>query len=350
MRNSGRASVNALNGYLINLGHMRAKIGDKPLVSIAKQDVEDALGQIRVERKLSGTTMNKIFGVTKRVFTYAVNSDWLVRNPCAAIDAPRINKDIKRRALSDEECALFAQRLDRAEVEAIAEFNEKERSAVSNQNTENRSIVWGISDISCIIALCLELATGMRRPEVCGLTWANVDIPGRTITVRQSAIEEKASKGSYAIKVKETKTHAGTNRLTFDEATASHLVYWKIIQKDMLSRITREGESLEQTEDTPVLISDKGTVLPPSRITAWWGQPGKKGFRNQIGFPDLVMHELRHTQATQLLGNGVDIKTVQHRLGHAKASLTLDMYAHAIPANDREAAAIMGGLTGTAAR
>ena len=89
---------------------------------------------------------------------------------------------------------------------------------------------------------------------------------------------------------------------------------------------------------------------PPSRTTAWWGQPGKKGFRNQIGFPDLVMHELRHTQATQLLGNGVDIKTVQHRLGHAKASLTLDMYAHAIPANDREAAAIMGGLTGTAAR
>ena len=55
-------------------------------------------------------------------------------------------------------------------------------------------------------------------------------------------------------------------------------------------------------------------------------------------------HELRHTQATQLLGAGVDLKTVQARMGHAKASHTLDLYAHAIPANDRDAANIMGSL------
>ena len=45
-----------------------------------------------------------------------------------------------------------------------------------------------------------------------------------------------------------------------------------------------------------------------------------------------------HTQATLLIGNGADIKTVQHRLGHKKASTTLDMYAHALPENDRKAA------------
>lgn len=58
-------------------------------------------------------------------------------------------------------------------------------------------------------------------------------------------------------------------------------------------------------------------------------------------------HELRHTQATLLIGQGADIKTVQHRLGHSSASLTMDVYAHAIPANDEVAAGIMGDVLGS---
>lgn len=351
MRNSGRASENALNGYLCNLRHMRAIIGKKELVAITKQDVEDALGRIRNERGLSGTSMRKIYGVTKRVFTYSVNSDWLVRNPCATIDAPRNNEVVNRRSLSEQECQLFAERLDWAEIDAVNAFNAKERRVVTEDNARDRSSVWGISNVSCIIALRLELATGMRRSEVCGLTWAAVDLERRIVTVRQNVIEEKgtARRGKRTLRVKSTKTSAGVRQISIDKATASHLVYWKMLQKDMLGRITKDGEQLTQTEDTPVCISDKGGVLPPSRITSWWGSPSQPGFRHQIGFPDLVMHELRHTQATMLLGKGVDIKTVQHRLGHAKATLTLDMYAHAIPANDHEAAQVMGKLTDTGA-
>lgn len=60
--------------------------------------------------------------------------------------------------------------------------------------------------------------------------------------------------------------------------------------------------------------------------------------------PRLRFHELRHTQASQLLASGVDVKTVQTRLGHSSASLTLDWYAHALPENDRKAARIIGDL------
>ena len=67
-------------------------------------------------------------------------------------------------------------------------------------------------------------------------------------------------------------------------------------------------------------------------------------FRDVLGFPELNMHELRHTQATLTLGNGVDIKTVQTRLRHSRASVALDMYAHAIPANDKAAADLMGAI------
>ena len=56
------------------------------------------------------------------------------------------------------------------------------------------------------------------------------------------------------------------------------------------------------------------------------------------------MHELRHTTATLMLGNGIDVKTVQTGLGHSRASVTLDQYAHAIPANDKAAADLMGSI------
>ena len=56
------------------------------------------------------------------------------------------------------------------------------------------------------------------------------------------------------------------------------------------------------------------------------------------------MDLLRHTQATQLIANGVDIKTVQNRLGHASPTLTMSFYAHALPENDQRAAALIGSL------
>ena len=60
------------------------------------------------------------------------------------------------------------------------------------------------------------------------------------------------------------------------------------------------------------------------------------------GYRGYNFHELRHTQATLLIGSGADINTVQHRLGHSTASLTMDIYAHAIAQNDRDAADTIG--------
>ncbi|WP_206214728.1 tyrosine-type recombinase/integrase [Adlercreutzia sp. ZJ176] len=55
-----------------------------------------------------------------------------------------------------------------------------------------------------------------------------------------------------------------------------------------------------------------------------------KLFRKDNDFADLKFHELRHTQATQLLANGVDMKTVQTRMGHANASITLNWHVHSV--------------------
>ena len=110
--------------------------------------------------------------------------------------------------------------------------------------------------------------------------------------------------------------------------------YWKQRQAKELAKL-----DIEVTEDTPVCCTDVGSMMRVDNFETWWSN-----WRKTQGFDGLKFHELRHTQATVLLANGVDVKTVQTRLGHANPSITRGWYAHAIPENDHEAADIFGNL------
>src|SRR5262249_14291849 len=66
--------------------------------------------------------------------------------------------------------------------------------------------------------------------------------------------------------------------------------------------------------------------------------------RDELGLTGVRLHDLRHFNATNLLANGTDVRTVSGRLGHADASTTLNIYAHFMQRADREAAALVGGL------
>lgn len=176
----------------------------------------------------------------------------------------------------------------------------------------------------------IGLATGMRRGEVFALSWENVDLERRTLRVCQSI--------TYERQIKTPKTQAGIRTLAIDATTASHLATWKERQAAELAKI-----GVKQTGKTPVCCSDTGSWYRIDTFDNWW-----RAWRKEHGFEGLKFHELGHTQATQLLANGVDVKTVQTRLGHASASITLGWYAHAIPEKDHEAADLLGAiLSGT---
>ena len=122
--------------------------------------------------------------------------------------------------------------------------------------------------------------------------------------------------------------------ISIDTKTAQHLRTWKERQKQYLQTL-----EAPQRPETPVCCSEVGGFLDVKNLGAWWHR-----WREEAGFPDLKFHELRHTQATQLLAAGMDVKTVQARLGHASASLTLNQYAHAVPEKDRECAEMIEQL------
>ena len=96
---------------------------------------------------------------------------------------------------------------------------------------------------------------------------------------------------------------------------------------------------IKQGDRTPVCCTDVGGLYDPTNFERWWS-----AFRKAHGFPTLKFHELRHTQATQLLANGVDVKTVQARLGHSDPGLTLRQYTRALSKNDEAASALFDEL------
>ncbi|MBP3883579.1 MAG: site-specific integrase [Olsenella sp.] len=361
-----------LKSYATHLSYMAEHFGHKPIAQVTEEDVREALRKTVRSRHLSDTTAHVIFAVTKRVFTFARKKGKITVNPCEDLRAPRPNELVDRNSLQPEECALIRATLDRDEKEAYAAFREKEQRQRGYDrfkgSDDDRASLRGLVEISNILAVRLMLATGMRRGEVLGLAWSAVNFATKQIKVVQALAIQKIEddedslddemqrievkrlrSGKSCLVIKRPKTKKGIRTLFVDDDTLAHLREWKKFQARAfrLIRIDEDGNAidLKQTRNTPVFCSSHGGWYDPSHLNRWWaGTPYREGYREKLGFPDLKLHEFRHTQATMLLGNGVDVKTVQTRLGHAKSSHTLDLYAHAIPANDQAAANIMASI------
>ena len=327
-RTAGKASERTLADGRRWLRHVEKHLGSTPLKDITAPMVEAAYASIRKERNLSGTSMNHMHTLLKNVFQKAIDYDYIYKNPCAHVEVPKRN-DPQRKSLTERQSVSLMAAVDAAEQEAYEEIADKESRREYREKhgiARERNAFRGLHHIGNIMAVRLGLATGMRRGEVFGLIWGNVDLDRRTIRVCQSL--------TYKDEIKHPKTQAGIRTLAIDLTTVSHLARWKKHQAESLEKI-----GVSQTENTPVCCSDVGTWYRIDNFEHWWND-----WRKSHGFADLKFHELRHTQATQLLANGVDVKTVQTRLGHANASITLGWYAHAIPEKDHEAADLLGSI------
>lgn len=332
METNNAATPATLKQYRCRLQYVEDVIGTRKVATLKQADIEKALKAVKERHDLSNTSMNKVYQVVRRVLAYAANVGAIVRNPTDGMTAPKIDKVVTRRSLTTDEISRFGKCLDRDIQEAYSDYDAKEsRRANWGRNMFGRTALRGLSSLSNLLAVRLLLASGMRRGEALGLTWGNVDFANGQVHILQTL--------TASVEIRVPKTGAGVRSLYIDSQTMAQLKAWKAFQRDALHLIHREGVAVTQTDATPVFCNDLGDWNDPTKFDRWW-----RGYREGVGFSNLKIHELRHSQATQLLAHGADIKTVQSRLGHASASLTLNQYAHAVPANDRAAADLMGSL------
>ncbi len=173
----------------------------------------------------------------------------------------------------------------------------------------------------------LAIETGMRKGELCGLMWDDVDINARRVSVRRTLLKT-GPKPVLGI------PKSGRGRaITISPQTASLLRKHKLRQKELRLGL---GDAYR---DSDFIFAKKNG--DPIQINNF----GQRSFANLIesaGVKKIRFHDLRHTCATLLLAKGVNPKIVQERLGHSDISMTLNRYSHVTPTMQDQAARLLG--------
>jgi integrase len=177
----------------------------------------------------------------------------------------------------------------------------------------------------------LLAATGMRRGEALALRWRDVDLEAGRLAVRRSVGVVKDKGAGQRLVEGPTKT--GQARVVdLDAGTVAALRAYRAV---------RGGLALDLVRDTALVLSNlDGTHRHPERFSRRFaGQLARaRTALGEDGLPVIRLHDLRHTHATLLLADGVPVKVVSERLGHASATITLTVYQHVHPGMGREAA------------
>ena len=292
------SSHQTYQGYIHN--HIRPNIGDISLEKLTSLDLQKfykkllAQGRVdRVEAKgqpkgLSAKTVRNIHQILSSALKLAQEQRLIHSNPAEGCALPRVEHQ-EMKTLTTVQLASF--------------FREARESGVFE-------------------LYYLELATGLRRGELLGLKWEDVDLARGDLRVRR-----QVSRINGEVVEAPLKTKNAYRTLPLAEDTVSVL-----------------KEQRKKVGNSPwVFPSPNGGPISPDSVLHMLHRVLKRA-----GLPKVRFHDLRHTFATLALQNGVDVKTVSGMLGHFSAGFTLDTYAHITSAAQRQAAQTMGSvLAGT---
>ena len=176
-------------------------------------------------------------------------------------------------------------------------------------------------DTDFYLPLMLLAHLGLRRGELAGLRWDHIDLDKATVTIADTIVTVNGK-----MEQKAPKTEAGKRTLAIGEELVKFLrkERLKYFEQVMTGEIRGLGYVVHKPDGDP---------YNPDSLSQKW-----RRFTKAKNLKHIRLHDIRHTYATLMIQSGVDIKTVQHRLGHADISITMNTYAHCTQEMDNEAA------------
>jgi integrase len=234
---------------------------------------------------------------------------------------------IIRRALAD---AVRWGRLSRNVADGAAAPKQASKREMHTWTAQElRSFLAHVAEDRLYAAYITAATTGMRRGEVLGVHWRDVDLDTARLAVTQSLIAV-----GYELSFSEPKTAKSRRLIALDPVTVAAL---RAHRKAQLEERLRWGAAWQDGD--LVFALENGSPVHPDRFSDWFQEHVKAA-----ELPRIRLHDLRHTHATLALQAGVHAKVISERLGHSTISITLDTYSHAIPAMEEEAAAKVARL------
>ncbi len=314
---SATLKPSTLEGYRKDIDtYLVPALGTKPLRSLTNKDLEGVYGAM-VTMGRAPSTINGVHAVARRALNQALAWGWVNHN--VALTTSNRPKKRKRKAT----------------LPTMPQF----------YNLVDNLITWD-EQVALMVVICASLGT--RRGELVGLRWSDLDWDKGTVTICRAVV---VVKGKHLLT--DTKTHADRT-LSLDAGNLDLLRghYARQVEQATWAGVTLadDGYIFSRSADGsewigPAVMTDAfGRACMATGLVRTIDDPKAEGGRRQVPFCRL--HDLRHFNASLQLAAKVPIATVSKRLGHANISTTLDIYAHAMPADDQAAADILGGLLG----
>ena len=278
--------------------HLLAHLGHIPVTKLTAADIDDFYSHLlrrggRDDRPLSPGTVHRVHVVLHRALTQAVRWEWIWLNPAAQASPPRVEPaDIRPPSVE--------------QVRRLLDVVRKE-------------------DIEFFTYLHLAMMTGARRGQLLAMRWSDVDFDHSAVGFARALVE-----GPTGTVLRPTKNRR-TYRVALDHASVELLA-------------TRRDRALTCSgglSDGFVFSDDPASRRPwqPNWVTKRFIT-----YRRRAGLASFRLHDLRHFMATNMLAAGVPVPVVSERLCHARTSTTVNIYAHAMPGADRDAANLLAEI------
>ena len=282
---------------------LKPALGDRRLDRLDTKAFDDLYRTLAA--RLSPATIMKTHLVARAALDRAVRWGWIIRNPSINAEPPTVHRPMIRPPTPEG----FGRLLEIAERD----------------------------DPTFAVMLRVAGSTGARRGELCALRWSDIDLDGGMITIERAVIVVDGG-----VQERSTKTH-NRRAVALDGGTVDRL-------RRHLTAERASAASCGVTLGPEAFVFSRrpGGSLPlrPDNCTTTFQKVVRRAGLSGFSLKDAT----RHLAATQLIAGGVDVRTVAGRLGHARASTTLDIYSHWLPARDRDAAELLGQvLDGSAA-
>jgi integrase len=274
--------------------HIAPRVGNRWLDSLRPLDVQKLYADLE-DGGLSTATVLKVHTVMHGALRQAVKWGLVGRNVAEAVEPPRPVETEKRALTSEQIKALLA--------------------AAAGDRLE--ALYW------------IAIGTGLRQGELFALRWSDVDLEAGTLQVQRKVRRV----GKLGLQEGQPKSRKGRRGMTLPGIVATAL--GRHLDRQQAEAATH-GASWNPFK--LVFCTEDGRQIDASVYRKWSWYPLRKRAELPTD-PPVDFHELRHTNGSLLIALGIDVKTVQQRLGHAHAQVTLDVYAHVMPGVADDAAA-----------
>ena len=280
-------TLHGYRGYVKR--YLDPTIGAIPLQSLTVRHIQAVYAGM-LDKGLSNTTVVQVHRILRESLKHAVKWGVLTRNVADAASPPKVQR----------------KQMDMWDVETVCRFMEEAK--------ESR-----FGDL-----YSLAILTGLRRSELCGLRWQQVDLVRGSVSV----VGTLQRITGYGLVEGQPKTARSRRSIALSPQATDVL---HSIRGQQIEQQLEAGPVWQNTDY--VFTGTDGSPIAPDMISKDFCALVRK-----YGLPHLTFHGLRHAHATLLLTSGVHAKVVSERLGHSNIGITMDTYSHVLPGLQEQAA------------